>query len=92
MLMKLTTGFISERDEEKVTSHIHKIVMNKRQTPDCGTQVMLLLSCSKKLDCFTEFTESIVSISYTSVSQPVCRDTQVCRGIILGVPPSFEIH
>jgi hypothetical protein len=28
---------------------------------------------------------------YDSVSQPVCRDVQVCRKITLGVPPNLKM-
>jgi len=34
---------------------------------------------------------AVLSVStYSSVSQPVCRDFQVCRGLYFGVPPSFK--
>jgi hypothetical protein len=30
-----------------------------------------------------------ILLIYRSVSQPVCRDAQVCREIFLGVPPNL---
>ncbi len=36
------------------------------------------------------FEQKCLCLVWSSVSQPVCRDAQVCRGIFLGVPPNLR--